>query len=114
MMMDSPSITIPLQTDEQGTIRVRGTRVTFESMIQYYLQGQSPEDVQDAFSSVPLNEVYAIIAYYLANREALDGYLNQQAAKADRQREAFEATYPPKMTRVELLKRREDNQQQDT
>ncbi|MCI0713210.1 MAG: DUF433 domain-containing protein [Chloroflexi bacterium] len=115
MRMDSPSLIIPLQTDEHGVIRVSGTRVTLDSIINYYLQGQTPEALHEGFPTVPLTDIYAVIAYYLANRDELDAYLKQQETEAERIRQEFEATYPPKVTRAELLKRREAKQnKQDT
>ena len=104
-MMDSPSLVVPLKTDEHGVIRVSGTRVTLDSLINYYLQGQMPESLHESFSTVPLTDVYAVIAYYLANREELDAYLQHQQAEAERIRQEIEAKYPPKVTYAELLKR---------
>ena len=37
------TVTLPMQTDEHGVIRISGTRVTFDSVIGFYLQGETPE-----------------------------------------------------------------------
>lgn len=101
---------IPLKTDEYGAIRVSGTRVTLDSLINYYLQGETPEALHESFPTVSLTDIYAVIAYYLAHREELDAYLKRQAAEAERIRQEIEAKYPPKVTRAELLKRLEAKQ----
>lgn len=115
MRMDSASMIIPLQTDEHGVIRASGTRVTLDSIINYYRQGQIPEALHEGFPTVPLIDIYALIAYYLANRDELDTYLKHQEAHVELIRQEFEAKYPPKVTRAELLKRRDAKQnEQDT
>jgi uncharacterized protein (DUF433 family) len=106
MIPDPPTMTIPLSTDEHGAIRVSGTRVTLDSIIHRYLQGQSPEALHEGFPTVPLTDIYAVIAYYLAHREDIDLYLHQQVDAAERIREMFEAKYPPKITQAELRRRR--------
>lgn len=73
MIADSPSMTIPLQTDEHGTIRVSGTRVTLDSIINYY----TPEALHEGFPTVSLTDLYAVIAYYLLHQDELDEYLQQ-------------------------------------
>jgi len=93
--------------DEHGAIRVSGTRVTLDSIINYYLQGESPEDLHEGFPTVPLTDIYAVIAYYLAHRDELDGYLKRRKDEGERIRQEMEAKYPPKVTRAELLKRLE-------
>ena len=103
--MDSPSLAIPLKTDEHGVIRVSGTRVTLDSLINYYNQGQSPESLHESFDTVPLTDIYAVIAYYLAHRDEIDAYLQRQQAEAEHIRQEFEAKYPPKVTRAELVRR---------
>jgi uncharacterized protein (DUF433 family) len=84
---------------------VSGTRVSLDSIINYYLQGQTPESLHNSFPTVPLTDVYAVIAYYLAHRDELDAYLQHQQAEAERIRQEFEAKYPPNVTRAELVKR---------
>ncbi len=107
MIPDPLTMTIPLQMDEHGVIRVSGTQVTLDSIINYYLQGESPEDLYEGFPTVPLTDIYAIIAYYLAHRDDLDAYLKRRKEEGERIRQEMETRYPPKITRAELLKRLE-------
>jgi hypothetical protein len=40
---------------------------------------------------VPLTDIYAVIAYYLAHQVELDAYLSRRDAEADRRRREVEA-----------------------
>lgn len=105
MIPDPLTMTIPLRTDEHGAIRVSGTRVTLDTVIARYHQGDSPETIHEGFDVLPLNDIYAVIAYYLAHREELDAYLLRREEEAERLRQEWEAKYPPKVTKAELLAR---------
>jgi uncharacterized protein (DUF433 family) len=89
------AIDVPLQTDEHGAIRVSGTRVTLETLINYYRQGQSPEELHEGFPTVPLADVLAVIAYYLRNRDEVDSYVDQRNDLAEQIRQQVEAAYTP-------------------
>ena len=105
MNTNEPTMTIPLRTDEHGAIRIGNTRVTLDSIINFYLQGESPEDLHAGFPSVPLSDIYAVIAYYLSHRAEVDSYLKRRNNEAERIRLEVEAKYPPKVTRAELQAR---------
>ena len=98
-------MTIPLRTDEHGTIRVSGTRVTLDTVIARYHQGATPEEIHDSFDVLPVNDIYAVIAYYLSHREELDAYIERREEEGERLRREWEAKYPPKVTRAELERR---------
>jgi uncharacterized protein (DUF433 family) len=97
---------VPLTTDEHEGIRVSGTRVTLDTLIGYYHQGQTPEDLHEGFPTVPLADLYAVVAYYLANRAEVDIYLQQREAEGERIQQEWEARYPPP-TKADLLARLE-------
>lgn len=78
MIANSPTITVPLQTDQDGVIRISGSRVTLDTIINYYLQGETPEDLHEGFSTISLTDIYAVIAYYLSHRVEVDAYLTRQ------------------------------------
>jgi uncharacterized protein (DUF433 family) len=102
MFAEPPTIQIPLQTDKDGAIRVSGTRVTLDSVIACYQQSETPERIQQGFPTVSLTDMYAVISYYLAHRAEIDIYLKRRLEEAERERQQWEAAYPPKVTRAEL------------
>lgn len=95
MIPNTPTMTIPLQTDAHGAIRVSGTRVTLDTVIARYQQGDTPEDIHAGFDVLPLNDIYAVIAYYLAHRDELDVYLQRRDEEAEQIRQEIEARYTP-------------------
>src|SRR5207249_10185762 len=57
-------------------IRIKGHRIAIEHVIDYYKAGKSAEQIQrEDYPSLTLEEVNATIAYYLGNKEAVEGYL---------------------------------------
>lgn len=98
------TVVLPLKQDEDGTIRVSGTRVTLDTLIGFYRQGETPEDLHASFPTVPLADIYAVIAYYLAHQMDVDTYLKQRNQEAERIRQEWESRNPP-ITKAELLAR---------
>ena len=105
MISSPPTMTVPLQTDKDGVIRVSGTRVTLDVVIARFEQGATPDDIHDSFDVLPINDIYAVIAYYLANRDELEAYTQRRAEEGERLRQEWEAKHPPKVTRAELERR---------
>ena len=66
---------------EERVFRIRGTRVALDSVIYQFLEGRSPEAIQDAFPALSLSQVYGGIAYYLDHQAELDQYLAENEAK---------------------------------
>jgi uncharacterized protein (DUF433 family) len=54
---------------------VAGTRVSLDSIVYAFLDGQSAEATAQAFPPLTLERVYGAITYYLAHRDELDHYL---------------------------------------
>ncbi len=96
MFPNPPTMTIPLQMDAHGAIRVSGTRVTLDTVIARYQQGDSPEAIHEGFDVLPINDIYAVIAYYLAHRDELNAYLKRREEEGERIRQEIEANYTPK------------------
>jgi uncharacterized protein (DUF433 family) len=69
----------PLRTDDTGTVRVGGSRVTLDTVVYTFLEGATAEEIQMQFPSVELPAVYAAISYYLHHREEVESYLDERA-----------------------------------
>ena len=59
----------------QGTWRIAGTRVSFDSVIHAFWEGATPEEICQDFPTLSLAQVYEAIAYYLKQRDKVDTYL---------------------------------------
>jgi uncharacterized protein (DUF433 family) len=83
MIPDLPTLTVPLHTDEHGAIRIGNTRILLELIIHAYYMGETPEGIVESYPSLTTSDVYAVIGYYLANREAVDAYVRQRDQQVD-------------------------------
>jgi uncharacterized protein (DUF433 family) len=61
-------------TDPHGDIRVRGTRVTLDTIVTAFSAGAMAEEIAQKFPTVPLADVYQIIAYYLNHTTQIDAF----------------------------------------
>jgi uncharacterized protein (DUF433 family) len=89
------TVTLPLKADEHDVIYVSGTKVTLDTIIACHLQGDTPEAVHQGFPTVPLTDIYTVIAYYLAHQEEVDAYLIQRDQAAEQVRREIESRYSP-------------------
>ena len=96
---------IPLSTDADGVIRVAGSRVTLDTVIDTFMTGATPEEIAQDFPILRLDDVYAVITYYLRHREEVDVYLRERRARAAGLRREIEAHSPQTGLRDRLLAR---------
>lgn len=87
--MDDPYVEM-----RNGGYYVRGHRVSLDSIVIFWQQGETPEELQKNFPTLKLAEVYGAIAYYLAHQAEIDHYLKEQKALYEAQRAAAEAANP--------------------
>jgi uncharacterized protein (DUF433 family) len=59
----------------EDAIRLAGTRVGIETIIDDYQQGAMPEEIILRYPTLSLEQVYATITYYLANKEEVKAYI---------------------------------------
>lgn len=72
----------PLREDTGGAIRIGESRVLLELVIRAFQDGATAETIVHRFPSVALADVYAVIAYYLRHREAVESYLAEREQAA--------------------------------
>ena len=98
-------MTVPLTTTEFGTIRVGRSRVSLDSVVHHYEQGASAERIAESFPSLDLADIYAVIAYYLANRESVEEYMRRQEVEADELQQRIESDPTQKKATNQLRER---------
>lgn len=102
----STTVVVPLFTDPDGAVRVRGTRVLLDVIITAFQSGATAEEISQQFPSVSLADVYLIIAHYLSHTAEVEAYLaGRQTEAAELQRE-IEKRFDPAGVRGRLLARR--------
>lgn len=95
MIPNAPILVIPLRTDADGVIRIGQTRVLLELVIHAYYAGETPEGIVDSYPGLTTADVYAVLGYYLLNREQVDAYVRQRDAQADATLRALDAALTP-------------------
>jgi uncharacterized protein (DUF433 family) len=58
-----------------GTLYVKETRVSLDSIVYSFREGDSPETIRENFEVLTLEQVYGAITHYLANQVEIDEYL---------------------------------------
>ncbi len=106
MTLTITPLPVPLKEDPHGVVRIGGTRVTLDTVIGFFNQGDSPEEIADGFPTLRLADIYAVISYYLQHRSEVDDYLRRRREIADEVRRENEARSDPAGVRERLLARR--------
>jgi uncharacterized protein (DUF433 family) len=63
-----------------GSYWVTGTRVSLDSLVYAFREGHTAESLAQSFPVMTLEQVYGSIAYYIANRDAIEAYLREHEA----------------------------------
>jgi uncharacterized protein (DUF433 family) len=96
----------PIQADEDGVLRVGGTRVRLETVINAFKSGSAAEEILLKYPSLNLTDIYAAITYYLWSREEVDAYLEERRRFEEEVRRQNETQFPTAGVRERLLARR--------
>ena len=94
---------IPAQTGGRRVIRLAGTRVGVEFVLRDYSNGSSPEELALRFPTVSLEQIHALITYYLARKDDMDAYLEEVWHDAERDAQATDSA--PSSFALELRRR---------
>lgn len=78
MILELETQAPPMAADKDGVIRIGGTRVTLDTIVTAFHQGNTAEEIVSQFPALSLADVYAVIAYYLNHRQMVDTYLRVQ------------------------------------
>jgi len=96
---------IPLRTDQDGVIRVGGSRVTLDIVIGTFKDGFTPEEIVQQYSSLALKDVYLVIGYYLEHLEEVEAYLLEIEQKYEHLRDEIRGRLDHSQIRERLLSR---------
>lgn len=108
MGLELRDVKVPLRIDEHGVVRVIGSRIPLETLVIAFQDGMTPEQVVQDFPTLKLADVYAIFAFYLYNKAAVDEYVREQERIGDEIQRKMQELYPQKGIRERLLKRRKE------
>lgn len=68
---------------------ITGTRVSLDSIVYAFMDGQTAESIAQSFPVLTLGQVYGAITFYLANRPDIDAYLRREEAEFEELRQVW-------------------------
>lgn len=88
----------------EDDIRLKGTRVGIETILEDFFNGSGPEEIAIRYTSLSLEQVYATITYYLHNREKVDAYMQAWRQYSDQASKKADENPPEVVKRLRRLK----------
>jgi uncharacterized protein (DUF433 family) len=81
---DLAPVPLPLKRWDDGSIRVGGTRLTLDSVVTAFTKREyTAEQIAERFGPIPVEVIYATLAFYLANRDLIDAYVERRESDAE-------------------------------
>lgn len=96
----------PVYADNDGVLRIAGTRVTLDTLVGAYEDGAIPEEIALEYDSVSLADIHAVISYYLRYREQVAMYLQERRLTSSAIQKENESRFPATGIRAILMARR--------
>jgi uncharacterized protein (DUF433 family) len=91
--------------EQRGGYYFVGSRVSLESVVYQFLQGESPEAIVQAFPSLSLLQVYGGLTFYLAHRAEIDVYLKRGEARFEELARASREANPLLYAKLQAARR---------
>lgn len=91
-----------------NTIRIKGTRVGIEIVIEKFCEGASPKEIQRHHPHLTLKQIYATITYYLFNKNTIDAYMETARKRAEAAYAAQRENPPPGVKRLMKIKAQQE------
>ncbi|HEY52187.1 MAG TPA: DUF433 domain-containing protein [Caldilineae bacterium] len=86
-------------------IRIKGSRIGIETVLYEYIhRSKTPEQIDERFWSISLEQVYATILYYLHNKDEVHQYMTEWIEFGRRMREEQEKNPDPVILRIRALR----------
>ncbi len=85
-------------------IRLKGHRIGIDNVLDYYLEGYSPEEIAASLPSLNLEQIHATITYYLHNRAEIDAYLSRLTKWREQRYQEWAVNPSPVVERLRAVK----------
>ena len=89
-----------------GGYYVAGTRVSLDSLVYAFRDGESPETIQQHFPSLTLEQVYGAIAFYLGHQVEVDTNIREGEEELRRSVPPLRERRPEAYARLERARER--------
>jgi uncharacterized protein (DUF433 family) len=87
-----------------GGYYVAGTRISLDSVVCSFNEGQSPEAIQEDFPSLKRAQIYGAIAFYLDHQAQIDKYLEETEREFEGNAIPLEQANPALWARIQRAK----------
>ncbi|MBD3290006.1 DUF433 domain-containing protein [candidate division KSB1 bacterium] len=98
----------PFEYNSEGVVRIGGTRVTLETVINAFKNGSTCEEIVYQFPVLQLADVYSTISYYLNNQEIVESYLYERQLVAEKIEQDIRSHFDIRGIRERLSNRRKE------
>ena len=95
----------PYINQEDGALRIAGTRVSLDSVVAHFQEGRTPEQIANSFPTVTLAQAYGAVAYYLENKDLIDAHIAEIEQEFERRVRPLSETNPALFARLEEARR---------
>ena len=92
------------------TIRIKGTRIGIEIVIEKILDGASPKEIQRHYPHLTVKQIYATITYYLFNKNTIDTYIEAGYKRMEAAYETQQKNPPPGVKRLKKIQAQREAQ----
>ena len=92
--------------DSADDIRIKGHRIGIEDILNYYLEGYNPEEINNNLPTLTLEEIHATITYYLHNRAQINRYLRNLEQERENNYQKFIVNPPGIVQKLQAEKAR--------
>ena len=82
---------VPLRYDDHGVIRVTGSRITLDVLVDCLEMGDTIDGIHEGFPSISLAQIDAIIRWYLDHKAEADEYIRIGKEEAEKIRREIES-----------------------
>ena len=98
------ALTAPFEVVSPNAIRIRGTRVGIEFVIEKYRDGETPREIQGHYPHLTLKQIYGTITYYLFNKAKIDAYIKAGVERVEAAYEEQRKNPSPGVKRLMKIK----------
>lgn len=68
-----------------------GSRITLDTLVGVFKRGETVEELTEAFPSLSLAQIRAVIDWYFSHQSEADEYLEEREAQAEKLRQEIES-----------------------
>jgi uncharacterized protein (DUF433 family) len=97
----------PLVQNDDGTVRVNGSRVTLDTLVAAFQREDTREEILESFPSLSAAQINDVMDWYLTHQTETQEYVGERATDGERLRQQIESRPEYAELREKLQRHRE-------